>query len=540
MSSFTATKWRFRLALGFLIFAAAAAWAASYYHIAYIFSDSARGNEDVAKLLTLVDILSGSLLAALLFAAVFIFRPLVLGLGRQHRILESLESRSRAVVESAPDGILAFDEKGIIESFNPAAEKLFACSASEVIGKSIQTIIPGYRGSLEVNAETSASRITGIERQIVGHRWDGSTFDMDLTVSELMVDDKKLTMAIIRDVSARTEAEQQMKESEERLRLIVEHSPDAIAIHAAGTVIFVNPRGVELLGAQKAGDILGRPILDFVPHEMRKTVIERIQTMIQKNEKVPMLEERFVRLDGKAVDVEVIAIPLSVGGKPAIQVVARDISRRKAADAEIRKSLKEKEVLLKEIHHRVKNNLQVIVSLLDLQSDRVEDRVALEALRECQNRVKSISLIHERLYESRDLAQVDFPEYIRMLMDNLLRSYGVEPDRVRRRIEVVDIRLGLDTAIPCGLIIHELVSNALKHAFPGGRSGEIRVGIYADGDRNFLVVSDNGKGFGGVSDFRTVSSLGLQLVDTLTSQINGNIDFHTNGGTEFIISFQQA
>ncbi|HNJ04443.1 MAG TPA: sensor histidine kinase, partial [Leptospiraceae bacterium] len=205
-----------------------------------------------------------------------------------------------------------------------------------------------------------------------------------------------------------------------------------------------------------------------------------------------------------------------------------------------RKSLKEKEVLLKEIHHRVKNNLQVIVSLLDLQSDRVEDRVALEALRECQNRVKSISLIHERLYESRDLAQVDFPEYIRMLMDNLLRSYGVEPDRVRMRIEVVDIRLGLDTAIPCGLIIHELVSNALKHAFPGGRSGEIRVGIYADGDRNFLVVSDNGKGFGGVSDFRTVSSLGLQLVDTLTSQINGNIDFHTNGGTEFIISFQQA
>ncbi len=541
MESFLATKWKFRVSLGFLIFAAALAWASVDLIILAQYSKSGRGPDDLVQLIHRMNLIFGLLLAVLIIAAVFVFRPLVLGLGKKHRILESLESRSRAVVESAADGILSFDEHGIIESFNPAAEKLFSCRASEVIGKSIQTIIPGYRGVLEVlQPETVESRITGVEREMVGHRWDGSTFDMDLTVSELIVDDKKLTMAIIRDVSARMRAEKQLRESEERLRLIVEHSPDAIAIHSGGIILFVNAKAVDLLGASSPEELQGRPILDFVQPDQRKTVMERVQRMVAHNVNVPMVEERFVRLDGRTVDVEVVAIPFTFMGKPTIQVVARDISRRKAADAEIRKSLKEKEVLLKEIHHRVKNNLQVIISLLDLQSDKVADRIALEALRECQNRVKSISLIHERLYQSRDLAHVDFPEYISMLMDNLLRSYGVSGDRVRMKIDVMDVQMGLDTAIPCGLIIHELVSNALKHAFPGGRSGEIRVGLYADGDRNFLVVSDNGAGFRGVTDFRTVSSLGLQLVDTLTSQINGNIDFHTNGGTEFIISFQQA
>jgi PAS domain S-box-containing protein len=529
MPDFALTKWKFRVTLGFLISLAAASWAAISLHAHGI---------DQTWVIVLADSLPGILTASLLFTAIFVFRPLVHGLARQYRNLEEVEVRSRAVVEAAADGIITFDSHGLIESVNPAAEKLFACTAAEVTGKSIQTIMPGYRGLFEV-VDEGESRITGVAHELVGHRWDGSTFDMELRLSELEMPERELSMAVIRDVSSRKEAERRLRESEERFRLLVEHSPDAIAIHSGGKIVFGNSKVPELLGASSMDEILGQPVLKFVLPEHQKTILDRITLMSTRGVGAPPMEERFVRLDGSTVDVEVVAIPFEYKGAQAIQVVARDIRRRKQADLEIRKSLKEKEVLLKEIHHRVKNNLQVITSLLDLQSDYVTDKKALEVLLECQNRVKSISLIHERLYESRDLAHVDFPQYIQLLMDNLLRAYGVSPDRVGLKIDVTDIQLGLDTAIPCGLIIHELVSNCLKHAFPENRTGEIRVGMHQDGDRYFLIVSDNGAGFKGRSDFRTVSNLGLQLVDTLTSQIAGNIDFHTNGGTEFIISFRQ-
>lgn len=529
MPDFALTKWKFRLTLGFLIALSALSWAAIALH--------AHGIQET-WVVVLADSLPGLLTLTLLFTAIFVFRPLVHGLARQYKNLEEVEVRSRAVVESAADGIITFDVQGRIESVNPAAEKLFACTAAEVTGKSIQTIIPGYRGLFEV-VDDGESRITGVGQELVGHRWDGSTFDMELRLSELQMPERALSMAVIRDVSGRKEAERRLRESEERFRLLVEHSPDAIAIHSGGKIVFGNSKVTELLGASSLDEILGQPVLRFVPEEHQKQVMDRIALMMTRGVGAPPMEERFVRLDGTNVDVEVVAIPFEYRGEQAVQVVARDIRRRKQADLEIRKSLKEKEVLLKEIHHRVKNNLQVITSLLDLQSDYVTDARALEVLLECQNRVKSISLIHERLYESRDLAHVDFPQYIQLLMDNLLRAYGVSPDRVGLKIDVTDIQLGLDTAIPCGLIIHELVSNCLKHAFPDGRAGEIRVGMHQDGDRYFLIVSDNGAGFKGRSDFRSVSNLGLQLVDTLTSQIAGNIDFHTNGGTEFIISFRQ-
>ncbi|MCE9600324.1 MAG: PAS domain S-box protein [Spirochaetia bacterium] len=537
MNDFLATKWKFRIALGCLIVAALLIWGMLNLKIGLL--SQGASDAEIHSLAQWTNIAMAFLTGILALAAVFIFRPLVLGLGKQYDDIRHTQERSRALVESAADGIITFDQSGIIESFNPAAEKLFACTAKEVVGMSIQRIIPGYRGILEVESEDPA-RIKGVGRELVGHRWDGSTFDMDLTVSELLMGERHLNMALIRDVSARQEAERSLKESEERFRLLVELSPDAIAIHTEGKIIFVNSKGAALLGAKDESEVIGRPVLDFVPIELRKTVLERILAMSSRQTNVPLLEEKFLRMDGQSIEVEVAAIPFIFRGKQAIQVVARDITRRRQADAEIRKSLKEKEVLLKEIHHRVKNNLQVITSLIDLQSDFVEDQKALEVLRECQNRVRSISLIHERLYQSRDLAQVDFPEYIRQLMAQLLRSYGVSPDRVTMKIDVTDIRLGLDIAIPCGLIIHELVSNALKHAFPGDRAGEIRVGLHADGDRNFLIVADNGVGFGPKTDYHTVSNLGLQLVDTLTSQIGGNIDFHGNAGTEFIISFRQG
>jgi two-component sensor histidine kinase len=218
----------------------------------------------------------------------------------------------------------------------------------------------------------------------------------------------------------------------------------------------------------------------------------------------------------------------------------QEIAERKRAEEQIKASLKEKEVLLKEIHHRVKNNLQAISSLLYLQSKGVKDKEALEMFQDGQNRVRSMALIHERLYQSKDVARVDFAEYVRNLANYLFCSYGVHSNVIQLKVNVEDVFLGIDTAIPCGLITNELISNSLKHAFPGGRGGEIRIELCADNDRQLnLMVSDNGVGFPNDLDFRETESLGLQLVNTLVEQLEGTVELDRSGGTAFEITFTE-
>jgi two-component sensor histidine kinase len=214
--------------------------------------------------------------------------------------------------------------------------------------------------------------------------------------------------------------------------------------------------------------------------------------------------------------------------------------KRRQAEEQIRASLQEKEVLLKEIHHRVKNNLQIISSLLSLQSRHIKYEQALEMFKDSQNRVKSMALIHERLYHSEDLSRIDFAKYTQSLTTHLFQSYGVHSNVVKLKLNVVDVFLGIDTAIPCGLIINELVSNSLKHAFPAGREGSISIALHSDEDNQLtLMVSDTGVGFPKDVDFRNTSSLGLKLVRTLTDQLGGTIELERSGGAAFKITFAE-
>jgi two-component sensor histidine kinase len=216
----------------------------------------------------------------------------------------------------------------------------------------------------------------------------------------------------------------------------------------------------------------------------------------------------------------------------------REVAERMRAEGKIRMALKEKEVLLKEIHHRVKNNLQVISSMLSLQSRTAKDQEIMEMFQESQNRVRSMALIHERLYRSRDLSRIDFSEYIQDLVTRLVYSYSAYSGPVTLKIDADDVFLGVDTAIPCGLIINELLSNSLKYAFPDGREGEIRVEMSAHRNgRLTMIVGDSGVGFPKGLDFRNTETLGLQLVDSLVAQLDGAMELHTNGGTEFKITF---
>ena len=228
-------------------------------------------------------------------------------------------------------------------------------------------------------------------------------------------------------------------------------------------------------------------------------------------------------------------------GKPFQYLSIRfDITHRKQAEEQITKSLEEKEVLIKEIHHRVKNNLQIISSLLKLQSRYIKDESSLQLLRESQNRVKAMALIHEKLYQSNDLSHINLPEYIHTITTNLLYSYQGDINGVKINIKIADIELSLDTAIPCGLLINELVSNSLQHGFPSHQQGEIWIILQpVPNDKFLLTIKDNGVGIPEKINFPNSESLGLRLISSLVNQLDGSVILDKNQGTAFTITFPQ-
>jgi len=220
-------------------------------------------------------------------------------------------------------------------------------------------------------------------------------------------------------------------------------------------------------------------------------------------------------------------------------VIYTDITYRKIMEEKIRESLEEKGLLLREIHHRVKNNLQIIISLFNLQSHYINDKKAFEALKEGQDRIKSMALIHERFYQNEGLSRIDFDDYIRRLVENLFMSFNIQPERIIQHIEAEKISLDIDTAVPCGLIINELVSNTLKHAFSETEKGDLYITFKRISDSVLqLKVSDTGKGVPDDFEFEEVDSLGMQLISALTSQLDGKMVLEKGIGTTFILDFK--
>jgi PAS domain S-box-containing protein len=226
------------------------------------------------------------------------------------------------------------------------------------------------------------------------------------------------------------------------------------------------------------------------------------------------------------------------------KTLKKEISERKKSDEQrkvalekIENSLKEKELLLKEIHHRVKNNLQIISSLLNIQSTYIKDDKSLDLFKESQNRVRSMALIHEKLYQSSDMSQIDFPEYVKGLVSNLFGSYNLNPEHIILHQNVNNMIIGIDLAINLGFILNELISNAFKHAFPDGRKGNLYITMNRAEDSCELIVEDDGVGFPPGKDFKKMDSLGLQLILTLVEQIGGTIDLKTDRGTKFTVKF---
>jgi PAS domain S-box-containing protein len=350
-------------------------------------------------------------------------------------------------------------------------------------------------------------------------------------------------IGVVQDITERRRSEGALRESEERFRQLAENIREVFWMSAPRkhSMLYVSPAYEDIWGTS-CESLYSDPgsFLNTIHPEDRDQVLAALESQAQGT--CTDREYRIQRADGQVRWIWDRGFPIRNESGQVYRVagIAEDITDRKRTEEQIRASLAEKEVLLKEVHHRVKNNLQVISSLLELQSKQIKDAKALELFRESQDRIRSIAVIHEQLYRSPSLAQVDFSEYLQRLTAMLYRSHVTQPSVIRLGTQVERVFLRLQTAIPLGLITHELVSNCLKYAFPGGRGGEVRVelrGAPAAGYR--LCVRDNGVGLPREFNPSAGATLGLRLVRMLTNQLNGSLELRPGGpGTEWTIAFR--
>ncbi|MDD5677776.1 MAG: PAS domain S-box protein [Kiritimatiellae bacterium] len=372
-------------------------------------------------------------------------------------------------------------------------------------------------------------------------------------------EEKELLVAVGRQIGTaidKMRSELALRESEDKYRTISEQSLVGIHMIKDGKLVFVNDGWTKITGYdrdeiktwgfEEFGRIVEPPDRSFFLDQIRKKQLGLTDGVVPVRDyrflsktgetKWVLLHSRSVQfVDGRAVIGVVIDI---TDRKLALQALEAANQQLRSREKELLAANRDKEVLLKEIHHRVKNNLQVISSLLKLQLGHVQDRQAAAVIRECQNRIKSIAIVHEKLYQSRSLAEVDIGNYIQSLISHLFRMFLVDPGSVTMDVAVDNVALHIDQAIPCSLIINELVSNALKYAFPDNRRGVIRIRLQAGANDLFrLEVGDNGVGFPSQVDFRNTASLGLQLVMTFVEQLGGSIERSPGPGTTFVVTF---
>jgi len=345
-----------------------------------------------------------------------------------------------------------------------------------------------------------------------------------------------------KEIDANLQKEQALKISEKKYFTLFNRANDTVVLCSRQenplgfTIIEVNECACRKLGYPPE-TIISRQLFEGVVPGSRER-IPKILEWIEQNGQATFELEYQTRY-GQVIPLEISAHQFMLEGKKVLLAIGRDISARKKVEHDLRQSIAEKDVLLKEVHHRVKNNLQVISSLIDLQSDTMSDPEAREHFRECQDRIRSMALVHENLYQSKNFSTIMANEYISMLVDRLVQSCSPVPG-ISVCYDMDDIEMDLDTAIPCGFVINELVTNALKHAFTGRDQGAIRISLKrAPGNILTLVVEDDGRGFPKSVNFRDTESLGLQIVTALSQQLDADVSMMSGNGTRIIIRFSE-
>lgn len=456
----------------------------------------------------------------------------------ERTLAEETLKLSQFIIENASTGIMRGRGDGRIMMANQSAARMLGYTAEELCSLSFFDIDPTLTAQLWRKHREKLSA-TGSNSFVTLHRRkDGTTFPVEVSVNSMEYQGQEISCSFTTDISKRKRAEDALRESEEKFRVLAETSPTAIALIQGERFVYVNQAAVRLTGYSEE-ELLDMHFWELTHADFRE-MVRNIGLARQRGEQVPkQYQTKIITREGDARWVAVSGSTMDFEGKPAGIVTFMDVTEAKLAEQRIQAALQEKEVLLKEIHHRVKNNLQIVSTLLDLQSESIHDVDALRSFRECQNRIAAMALVHEQLYQTRNFSSIDFHGYIEGLTKHLYRSYVMDPDRISLVVDAGNVLLGIDQAIPCGLMVNELVSNALKYAFPGDRHGTISIGFQSEEEGWIcLTVADNGVGLPSGTDFFATETLGLQLVRMLVRQLKGDIRLDTNQGTSFHIRFQ--
>jgi len=359
----------------------------------------------------------------------------------------------------------------------------------------------------------------------------------DWSLTPVKDDDETIGLVYsLRETTKYKLAEKALANSEKKYRNLIESLQEGIwMIDKEGITTFVNASMARMLG-YSAEEMLGKHVFSFMDERGKKIAEEKIE--LRKKGKKEQQDFEFIHKDGRRIytAIAISAVFDEAGNYAGALAGIMDISDRKRAEEEVVRSLKEKEVLLREIHHRVKNNMQVICSLLNLQAVPVEDENIRSMFEESRNRVAAMAKVHEQLYRSPDLAHIDFKEYLQSLASGISNAY--QKPNINLLVGVDSISLDINTAVPCGLIVNELVSNCFKHAFPGTKKGTIKLEIANKPDKKMLLaVEDDGVGFPAGLDFENPKTFGLKMVNILARQIRGTIKVLKPKGTRFEIIF---
>ena len=530
-----------------------------------------------------------------LLGVVLVFRDIT-----ERKRAEETRARLAAIVDSSEDAIIGKTLEGLITSWNQGAERMYGYTANEIIGQPIALLAPPDRPDEVPDILARLARGEAIENyETLRVRRDGQVIPVSLAILPLSDLSGAIIGAstIARDITVQKQAEAEVERRRRETEMLADLAQNLSASLDLDTVLQRVVAGAqELCASERAILMLRDPDSDVLtaryevgaPHMayagLRIEPGKGLGGQVLRTARPwrtdhyatdPRFSKEYVAGAWAEGNIAVLAVPILTGTRvdgvfyvsnpPSHPFTDRDeellvrlathaaiaiqnaqlyrqaqeeLTQRRQAEAHLTASLREKEVLLKEVHHRVKNNMQIVSSLLELQSDVIDDATLLAQFRDSQDRIRSMALVHETLYQSQDLARLDLARYIHTLSAQLVRSYSVDPQRITVQIQVEPVILDIDQAIPCGLILNELLSNAFKYAFPQNRTGAVHVALHADtAQQAALVVRDNGIGFPDEIDFRHTESLGLQLVAMLTEQLQGTIALERADGTTFTLTF---
>ncbi len=449
------------------------------------------------------------------------------------KMLMQGQKQYRLLVENLHEGIWTIDREGHTDFVNPRMADMLGYEPEEMNGRHLFDFMDDQ--GVQIAKMLLIRRQQGIDEQ---HDFEfmhknGSRVFASLETTILHDEDGNYAgaLAAVSDITARKQMEREVREREERYKLITGSIRDMFFCLDGDLVCTFWNRASEEISGIPGEKALGRPITELFPDMAGAPVTEFYRRVYETGE--PGVQVISYPIKGKERFFEIRAYPLEGG----LSVFSTDITEKRESEERLKHSLAEKELLLREIHHRVKNNMQVISSLIDLHSDFITDGPALEVFEETKNRIRTMAIVHEQLYRSHDFSMIDFRDYMVQLTESVHNTYYDLNKDITMRSEISEVHLSIDQAIPCALIANELVSNAYKHAYPEG-GGEIVISMEIEGGFCRLTVSDHGAGLPEGFDMEGAETMGMQLVTALIDQLDGTVTVDGGEGTSITVLFQ--